>query len=190
METYTENYVNSGDISLETILSEGSEIPDFPDYRIMKDGSVVSLKKEKPKILKTAQCGYKKHYSFVVLCNKQGTKPCNVHTLVANAFIPNPDNKEQVNHIDGNTYNNHYTNLEWVTAKENSNHAINTGLSPTGDKCPWAKHSNSTVIKICEMLEQGKATKEIRLALDVDSRLISKIKSRTNWKQISRGYDF
>lgn len=51
-----------------------------------------------------------------------------IHTLVAKAFIPNPEGKKYVNHIDGNKHNNIVTNLEWVTSKENVNHAIRTGL--------------------------------------------------------------
>lgn len=47
-----------------------------------------------------------------------------VHRLVAEAFIPNPDNKPQVNHKDYNTYNNHAYNLNWVTAAENVQHSI------------------------------------------------------------------
>ena len=59
-----------------------------------------------------------------------GTVPQCVHTLVAETFVHNPDpeNKKYVNHIDGNKHNNSASNLEWVTARENQEHAYRTGL--------------------------------------------------------------
>lgn len=50
-----------------------------------------------------------------------------IHRLVALAFIPNPDNKKFVNHIDTNRSNNHVDNLEWCISKENNQHSMNLG---------------------------------------------------------------
>lgn len=83
-------------------------------------------------ILKPAiQQGYA-HVTIYI--NKKG-KRVKIHRLVANAFIPNPDNKPYVNHIDGIRSNNRVENLEWVTASENTQHAVDTGLFlPTREK--------------------------------------------------------
>ena len=57
-----------------------------------------------------------------------------VHRLIAQKYIPNPNNKPTVNHKDGNKSNNSVDNLEWNTYKENNQHAYNTGLkSPSKD---------------------------------------------------------
>lgn len=78
-----------------------------------------------------------KGYVRVKLC-RGGTKTSKlVHRLVAEAFIPNPENKPQINHKDGNKRNNQITNLEWVTSKENIQHQFSTGLNMvgTGENC-------------------------------------------------------
>lgn len=68
---------------------------------------------------------------ILVSLNRAGvSKIKGVHRLVAEAFIPNLDNKEQVNHIDGNKHNNYVGNLEWATRSENISHAWKSGLIP------------------------------------------------------------
>jgi|694.fasta_scaffold06677_26 hypothetical protein len=77
---------------------------------------------------------YEHRYLFVMLL---GSKIKSSHRLIALAFILNPENKPYINHKDGNKLNNRIDNLEWVTAKENTNHALKTGLQirHKGKKC-------------------------------------------------------
>lgn len=72
------------------------------------------------------------------LGSRSKTKVVRIARLVAKAFIENPENKPFVNHIDGNKQNDHVSNLEWSTAKENTRHAWDTGLcTPYDRKSPY-----------------------------------------------------
>ena len=70
----------------------------------------------------------RKGYHRVGLNKDSKRKYEGVHRLVAKLFIENPENKPEVNHIDGDKSNNHYTNLEWVTRSENMKHGYEMGL--------------------------------------------------------------
>ena len=79
--------------------------------RLYKNGKIHILK---PRI-------NHKGYARVALCSRSRKEYC-VHRLVGEAFIINPYNKPQINHIDGNKLNNNVNNLEWVTPRENCLH--------------------------------------------------------------------
>lgn len=102
-------------------------------YQVSNFGrvKVASKRGRRPGIIPAFDNG--SSYLFVSLCmrDSQYTKKYRsrtryVHRLVAQAFIPNPQNKTQVNHIDGNKKNNRADNLEWVTPKENMRHSFGT----------------------------------------------------------------
>lgn len=114
-----------------------------------------------------------------------------VHRLVAMYFVPNPDKLSVVNHIDGNKANNHHTNLEWVTSKENTHHAVDTGLLPVGEKARLAKITEKVAKAICEELQANNLTfKEIMKKYNTTYNTIYDIYRRKSWKQLSINYDF
>lgn len=85
------------------------------------------------------------------LATRYKNKHLSIHRLVAELFLSNPDNKDIVNHKDGNIYNNKVDNLEWVTRSENCKHAINTGLVQTVKKVVHIDINNvETVYNSCK----------------------------------------
>jgi hypothetical protein len=98
------------------------QLKDNPNYLVTVDGRVFSL--HSMRFLKN----FLKAGDYVYV--KIGSKTHRVHRLVAQTYIPNPENKPTVNHMDGNKENNMLCNLEWMTSSENMQHACDTGLRP------------------------------------------------------------
>ena len=101
---------------------DGNEVwKDFYDYKVSSFGRIFSIKSNR------YLSPFKHNYSYIDLTINGEVKKYSVHRLVATLFIPNPDNLPDVNHIDENRFNNRADNLEWCTAKYNTNYgtAIN-----------------------------------------------------------------
>lgn len=94
------------------------------NYEISNTGIIKNIKRNT--ILKPT---LRKEYLGVSLCKNNTKKTFNIHRLVAIHFIDNPNNLPQINHIDGDKFNNNDWNLEWCNASYNIKHAYKTGLN-------------------------------------------------------------
>lgn len=109
-------------------------IEGYEGYFITDDGKVISHKFKKPRVMK----GMISHnnYRYIDLCKNNHVARFAVHRLVGQYFVEGYFEGAVINHIDGNTLNNHYTNLEWITQKENINKGyITSGLGPLRNYC-------------------------------------------------------
>jgi len=124
-----------------------------------------------------------------------------VHRLVAEYFCKIPKRHLKnglsyddlvVNHKNGYTHCNASFNLEWVTTKENSDHAWRTGLCDEirGEKAHLAKITEKEAVQICELIMKKKSNKEICEELGVTDKSVQHIRSGESWKHISSKYKF
>lgn len=99
-------------------------------YFITEDGKVFNQKGKQLsiKIRKEPKSSFERAYIALSIDKKQ--QHFTLSRIVAEVYIPNPNNLPQVNHKDGNPLNNHYSNLEWCSQSDNIKHAIKTGLKP------------------------------------------------------------
>ena len=152
-------------------------------YRIKSNGKLSELKHDIDKD------GY---HRVTLYLNGKGYHRL-VHRLVAEAYIPNPENKSQVNHKDGNKDNNYDYNLEWNTPKENIIHAHATGLSTVkrGDQHPEAVYTNEQIILVCTLLEENQLSmKEISKITNVTYTVVKQIRNKVIWKSVSKNFNF
>ncbi len=109
-----------------------------------------------------------------------------VHRIVGKAFIPNPDNLPQINHIDGNKINNHVNNLEWCDNLYNQRHSWAIGLRKPnlGEKSGTCKLTTEDVLAIRESFSRGVRNKDLAIKYNVKRSTISAITNRINWRHV------
>lgn len=100
------------------------DIPDYEGlYQVSNLGNVRSLNYKRTNEIRVLKlCTHKSGYKYTHLCKDKVSKNYRIHRLVAEAFLPNPNNLPQVNHKDENKQNNCVDNLEWCTAEYNTNY--------------------------------------------------------------------
>ncbi len=107
-----------------------------------------------------------------------------VHRLVAEKYVPNPENKPQVNHKDGNHLNNNADNLEWVTNRENSLHALHSGLMWIEERHPMAKLTRDEVAYIKSHTEMSPS--DLAKMFNISCRTIKDIWRGKTWKTVEK----
>ena len=165
--------------------SEFVDIQEFPNYKVNKFGVVVN------KTTNTQLATRKNERGYIVcdLYHNNERKTVRVHIQVAKYFVPNPNNYSEVNHIDGDTSNPIWSNLEWTTHKGNMIHAAKNSL------LPFQKLTEEDAKKICEILAEKKkgsirtTLKEIAVQFNVSKGCIEKISQGKNWAHVSCLYD-
>ena len=166
-------------------------IPGFPRYAIDESGTILSVclptreadrswldaRRLKPDISTTG-------YHRVTLCNEVGAKRVLVHALVLDTYMGPRPGGLQCRHLDGNNGNNHISNLEWGTAKQNSHDRMLHGNTSRGERTPSSKLTADDIRVIRERRANGEVYRVLATEFDVSITTIWQIATRRNWKHI------
>jgi hypothetical protein len=152
------------------------------EYYITEDGKIFRNGKElKPSLTNK---GYKTYRACISIGVR---KHISIHRAVAELYVSNPHNKPCVNHIDANPLNNHYTNLEWVTHKENTQHMLVTNTMVVGEDYKHTKLTEKDVKWIRDnYIPKHPQFSGTALAkkFNVGNAQISRIINNTRWKHL------
>jgi hypothetical protein len=157
-------------------------IKGYEDYGITKSGKIWSYPKyfRKGLFLKFSK---RNGYYFLRLTKNKKQKNICIHRLMAETFIPNPENKPCINHKNGIKTDNRIENLEWCTNKENSTHAVKYGLMSFGEHHGLSKLRDEDVYFIINSI--GKiTTRTMATMLNVSEVTINNVKSGRSWKHL------
>lgn len=157
-------------------------LSDYPEYKISNLGRIYSFGRPRKKFIK----GYEgEGYVLLHLFDKTGKQTTQrLHRILAQAFIPNPNNLPEVNHIDGNKLNNDLSNLEWSSYKQNINHSVKTRLRKYGRSNVKPSLTDNEVREIRRLINAGNKLVDIAKQYNVKPYTISHIKNGRKYKGV------
>ncbi len=152
-------------------------------YFVDENGSVFSLLNGVYSPLK--QRVHRQGYIRFALCENGKIKQFYAHRLVAEQYLPKVEGKNFVNHLDGDKTNNHFSNLEWCTKKENSVHARDNGLCDNrGEKSGKTKLTNEMVLNIRKVYNNGIKGIALQKMFNLSKGTLYEITSKRRWSHI------
>ncbi len=162
-----------------------SQIPkqaNYEKYFVSRNGRVFNTITKK----ELSQHNSGKGYMRVCISIKNKERIVSVHRLVAIAYVPNPSNYPQVNHINGVKSDNRAENLEWCTGQQNQIHAVNTGLKKSGSSVYNAKLKGEDFGKIKKLKSEGLSQNKIAKIIGISSQCMSDFFSGKTYKNQAR----
>lgn len=147
-------------------------------YMVSNIGNIYSCRNKRNLKLPLNASGY----PHVILCDGKSRRTFKVHRIVAEAFIPNEDNKPCINHIDSNRQNNNVKNLEWCTQKENIRHAMKFGDFNTSGTNNGQNKLTVNAVKI--ILKSNESQSALSRRFGVHQSTISLLVNKKRWKHL------
>jgi hypothetical protein len=125
------------------------------------------------------------NYPFVTLSVTQKHFHLSIHRAVAEAFLDNPKELREVNHINGCKIDNYVENLEWISSSDNKYHALDNDLKAHGQDCSFSKLTNEDVFKI-KSLRNTMSQLAIAKQFNISQAQVCRIQTGKEWKQLNR----
>lgn len=128
------------------------------------------------------------YYTYTMTDTNEKRQYKRQHRLIAENYIPNPLDRDIINHRDGNKLNNNIMNLEWCTLEENNYHYQNIlGAVDHGENSNWAKITERQALEIIKLLKNGLSQAEVVRQLDFATRsIVHGISIGKTWKHLKR----
>lgn len=169
----------------QVIVIDGEEVRQskrWPNYGATKSGKIYRLDTQR----RMTPCVTNAGYYVVRVCHNNKAENAHIHWMMADCWLHNddPENKTQVNHIDGNKLNYSLDNVEWVTHSQNQRHALEAGLKQRGEDLYNAQLTRDQVHLVCQRLADGWRVSDVADLFNVSRDIIGKIKAGDSYPDI------